>query len=337
MATTTTETTALVAFTLPSTPHSARMARFYVRAALAYHGLGDYAEDAETVTSELVTNAVTHAAAPVDRPRTDLAGRLQGTGHRRHRPLAAAPGQARPGEDTEHGRGLHIVEALSARWGWQPRRPRQGRLRDPHQGGMTDGGHLRPADAPRHRRRLLAPVRQARPDHPRQDRVRRVPARRPLPAAVLAHEHKVSMRVAWAALAMLAANRYLARPASFKPYHVTLGRRAQWGRRPDEYPRRGRDGSSILVTVHATLSAGPAHLMLSAREGPAPEPGATTSATARTPHPVRPDRREDRPHGRAAGMRRASAGTPTSRERPNEDCSNSSPIPTSRLGLYEPA
>jgi hypothetical protein len=43
----------------------------------------------------------------------------------------------------------------------------------------------------------------------------------PVPAAGLAREHKVSMRVAWAALAMLAANRYLARPASFKPYHVT--------------------------------------------------------------------------------------------------------------------
>src|ERR1700722_19053085 len=28
--------------------------------------------------------------------------------------------------------------------------------------------------------------------------------------------------------------------------------------------------SLILVTVHASLSAGPAHLMLSAREGPAP-------------------------------------------------------------------
>jgi hypothetical protein len=42
----------------------------------------------------------------------------------------------------------------------------------------------------------------------------------------------------------------------------------------------------VLVTVHATLSAGPAHLMLSAREGPAPapprEPGATASATARS-------------------------------------------------------
>jgi DNA-binding FadR family transcriptional regulator len=43
----------------------------------------------------------------------------------------------------------------------------------------------------------------------------------PVPAASLAREHKVSMRVAWHALAMLAANRYLTRPASFKPYHVT--------------------------------------------------------------------------------------------------------------------
>ena len=43
----------------------------------------------------------------------------------------------------------------------------------------------------------------------------------PLPPAILAREHKISMRVAWAALAMLAANRYLARPSSFKPYHVT--------------------------------------------------------------------------------------------------------------------
>ena len=42
----------------------------------------------------------------------------------------------------------------------------------------------------------------------------------PVTAAVLAREHEISMRVAWAALAMLAANRYLARPGSFKPYHV---------------------------------------------------------------------------------------------------------------------
>ena len=48
-----------------------------------------------------------------------------------------------------------------------------------------------------------------------------------IPAASLAREHKVSMRVAWAALAMLAANRYVARPASFKAYHVTWDARAR--------------------------------------------------------------------------------------------------------------
>ena len=25
--------------------------------------------------------------------------------------------------DAEHGRGLHVVEALSARWGWTPQDP----------------------------------------------------------------------------------------------------------------------------------------------------------------------------------------------------------------------
>ena len=47
MAIAATETTSLIAFTLPSTPYSVQMARFYVRAALSYHDLGDYAEDAE--------------------------------------------------------------------------------------------------------------------------------------------------------------------------------------------------------------------------------------------------------------------------------------------------
>lgn len=52
-----TKTASLVTFTLPSTPYSVQMARFYIRAALAYHELGDYIKDAETVGSELVTNA----------------------------------------------------------------------------------------------------------------------------------------------------------------------------------------------------------------------------------------------------------------------------------------
>jgi DNA-binding GntR family transcriptional regulator len=43
----------------------------------------------------------------------------------------------------------------------------------------------------------------------------------PIPAVALVNEHKVSMQVAWRSLAVLAANRYLTRPAPFKPYHVT--------------------------------------------------------------------------------------------------------------------
>jgi DNA-binding GntR family transcriptional regulator len=55
----------------------------------------------------------------------------------------------------------------------------------------------------------------------------------PVPAADLAREHKVSIQVACAALAMLAANRYVARPSSFKAYHVT------WDAAPGEGQARG--------------------------------------------------------------------------------------------------
>ena len=42
-----------------------------------------------------------------------------------------------------------------------------------------------------------------------------------LPAPGLASEYGVSVRVAWAALAMLAANRYVSRSGRFAPYRVT--------------------------------------------------------------------------------------------------------------------
>ncbi len=42
-----------------------------------------------------------------------------------------------------------------------------------------------------------------------------------LPAADVAQEHGVSVKVAWSALAMLAANRYVTCPGNFKPYRVT--------------------------------------------------------------------------------------------------------------------
>jgi serine/threonine-protein kinase RsbW len=120
MAAATAQTTSLVTFTLPGTPHSVQMARFYVRAALGYHDLNDYAEDAVAVTSELVSNAVTHANSQVislelirlEHPRavviiiTDSSPRL--------------PIRLSLAGDSQHGRGLHIVEALATRWGWIP-------------------------------------------------------------------------------------------------------------------------------------------------------------------------------------------------------------------------
>jgi DNA-binding GntR family transcriptional regulator len=42
-----------------------------------------------------------------------------------------------------------------------------------------------------------------------------------LPAADLAHEYTVSIRVTCSALAMLAANRYVSRPGTFTSYSVT--------------------------------------------------------------------------------------------------------------------
>jgi DNA-binding transcriptional MocR family regulator len=42
----------------------------------------------------------------------------------------------------------------------------------------------------------------------------------PLPASGLAHEYRVSVRVAWHALAMLAVNRYTDLPGDFKSYRV---------------------------------------------------------------------------------------------------------------------
>ena len=50
----------LIAFMLPSIPESVPVARFHIRAALGFHQLDEYADDAEVITSELVTNAIQH-------------------------------------------------------------------------------------------------------------------------------------------------------------------------------------------------------------------------------------------------------------------------------------
>jgi anti-sigma regulatory factor (Ser/Thr protein kinase) len=123
MTATATETMSLIAFMLPSTPYSVQMARFYVRSALTYHHLASYAEDAETVTSELVTNAIEHAGAlSFGLELMTLAG--SGAVAVIVSDSSARPPVKRyPAEDIEHGRGLNIIEALSASWGWRPQNP----------------------------------------------------------------------------------------------------------------------------------------------------------------------------------------------------------------------
>jgi anti-sigma regulatory factor (Ser/Thr protein kinase) len=123
MATTATQTTPLISFTLPSTPYSVQIARFYVRAALTYHDLRGCFTDAETVTSELVTNAITHAGGPViSLALTTLDGGTM-LGIVVTDPSPVPPVKREAPEDAEHWRGLHLVEALSGRWGWYPRDP----------------------------------------------------------------------------------------------------------------------------------------------------------------------------------------------------------------------
>ncbi len=85
----------------------------------------------------------------------------------------------------------------------------------------SHGGHLRPADAPPHRRQL----------HPRYVKLARIlrgkiesgEYRRgdTLPAAGLAGQYKVSVRVTCSALAMLAGNRYVSRPGTYRFYRVS--------------------------------------------------------------------------------------------------------------------
>jgi anti-sigma regulatory factor (Ser/Thr protein kinase) len=112
----------LIALALPGTPESVPVARWHVRDALASHGLGEYAADAEIITSELVTNAVqhvrgkgaetigvslTHAGSPAVVTVVVSDSSPEGPVRR------DAPA------DSDQGRGLQIVEALSAHWGWR--------------------------------------------------------------------------------------------------------------------------------------------------------------------------------------------------------------------------
>ena len=111
----------LIALALPGIPGSVPVARRHVRAALGFHGLAEYADDAENIMSELVTNAVQHAC---DDSTTTIGVALTHAGSPAAVTIIVSDSspdgpvlrETPPG--SERGRGLQIVEALSAHWGW---------------------------------------------------------------------------------------------------------------------------------------------------------------------------------------------------------------------------
>jgi anti-sigma regulatory factor (Ser/Thr protein kinase) len=94
-------------------------ARHFARAALLEWGLPDLADTAETVTSELASNAILHARHGAFRVtlRRFRRDQVQVAVIDRSSTL---PTKADPGDDEDHGRGLAIVDALSQKWGAEP-------------------------------------------------------------------------------------------------------------------------------------------------------------------------------------------------------------------------
>jgi anti-sigma regulatory factor (Ser/Thr protein kinase) len=112
----------LIAFMLPGIPESVPIARFHLRAALGFHGLGEYADDAGIITSELVTNAVQHAC---DSDTSTIGVTLAHIWNPASVTVVVSDsspeGPIRRAAPTDSllGRGLQIVEALSVYWGWR--------------------------------------------------------------------------------------------------------------------------------------------------------------------------------------------------------------------------
>jgi anti-sigma regulatory factor (Ser/Thr protein kinase) len=102
-------------WTLPPDTTAAAVARRIVASALTSWRDPD---DAVLVVSELVTNAVQHGLPPIELELNLGAGRLRLTVSNAVGATMTVPRIVVAGDDEPHGRGLAIVEALSAEWGW---------------------------------------------------------------------------------------------------------------------------------------------------------------------------------------------------------------------------
>ena len=104
---------------LPNTLLAPREARIAIARFLSKAQLSQLTDDAQLLASELVTNAVRHASGPIDVRAYVRDGFLRlevGDSS-----LDCAPQQRPAAADDEGGRGMEIVDKMSARWGWRAR------------------------------------------------------------------------------------------------------------------------------------------------------------------------------------------------------------------------
>jgi anti-sigma regulatory factor (Ser/Thr protein kinase) len=101
---------------LPCTAESAETARGLVRIALAVWGLETLADDAALVVTELVANAARHTSSRLIRVAVNRLGEdtvLIAVVDKNKAPVV----RRSPHEDDTTGRGLVLVDALTAHWG----------------------------------------------------------------------------------------------------------------------------------------------------------------------------------------------------------------------------
>ncbi|MBB4777855.1 ATP-binding protein [Actinomadura livida] len=133
-----------VSFTVEPDPESVTEARHFAVSRLAEWGVPELADDVGLVVSELVTNALRHSGGtsrgrpgdgvhragvygdPADPLGSAPSAIRLRIGHRAPWLLCgimdaspAAPRRKEPDYIAETGRGLHLVESFSVRWGWR--------------------------------------------------------------------------------------------------------------------------------------------------------------------------------------------------------------------------
>ncbi|WP_433333255.1 ATP-binding protein [Spirillospora sp. CA-294931] len=131
-----TDAGAAVSFTVHPEPESVTDARHFATSRLRDWGLGGLIDDVGLVVSELVTNALRHSGGAVTPWRDDHICAYPGHStpavirlrlfHEAPWLLCgimdaspAAPRRKEPDYIAETGRGLHLVESFSNRWGWR--------------------------------------------------------------------------------------------------------------------------------------------------------------------------------------------------------------------------